>query len=341
MLAAHLAHGVLEITDVPKPVPGPDEALIRIRTAGVCHSDLHLARGDWGIDGPLPLGHEGIGVVEALGPGAERFVAVGDRVILGLGGVGGAYWCGACRQCLRGRPHLCAQSKVLMGAFAEYIVVWGPALVVLPDGLSDLEVPLACGGLTAFGAIKKLPLHGVEAGRPIAIIGAAGGLGHYAVQIAGAFGYEVVGIDVGAERLAFVESLGASHAVDASDSRAYVAERFGGVDAALVFAARMDGFRLGFDLLGPGAVMVCVGIPPASEGNIELHPMVFSGKSATVCYSNAGTVEDMRELVHLAEAGRVRTHVSRTAALSELGAVFDELAAATFFGRAVLTDLAR
>src|SRR5437867_1121811 len=99
-----------------------------------------------------------------------------------------------------------------MGTFAEYLSVWAPALVKIPALLRDQEAPLACGGLTAYGAVKKLVKHGVVPGRPIAVVGAAGGLGHYAVQIATAFGYEVVGVDVGAERLDFVKSLGAARA---------------------------------------------------------------------------------------------------------------------------------
>src|SRR6266581_4924110 len=142
MLAARLDEGQLNIRDVPVPEPGDGEALVRISAAGVCHSDLHLARGDWiGVPRTGSLGHEAIGVVESVGRGAEQFVAVGDRVILGLGGAGGAYWCGACRYCLSGQPRLCARAKALMGTFAEYLAVWAPALVKIPDRLSDQEAP--------------------------------------------------------------------------------------------------------------------------------------------------------------------------------------------------------
>jgi propanol-preferring alcohol dehydrogenase len=190
MKAARLEDGDLRIRELEVPVPAADEALVRIRTSGVCHSDLHIARGDWmGVPRAGGLGHEAIGVVEALGPGAERVVSVGDRVILGLGGMGGGYWCGACEYCLRGKPNLCSQAKPLMGTFAEQLCVWAPALVSVPDELDDREAPLACGGLTAYGAVKKLVAHGITPGRTIAVIGAAGGLGHYAVQIATVFGY--------------------------------------------------------------------------------------------------------------------------------------------------------
>ncbi len=340
MKAARLEDGALHIRDVDVPAPAADEARIRISASGVCHSDLHLARGDWmGVPRSGSLGHEAIGVVEALGPGAERFVEVGQRVILGLGGMGGGYWCGACEYCLSGRPRHCPQAKSILGTFAEQLCVWAPSLVAVPDQVGDHEAPLACGGLTAYGAVKKLLAHGVIPGRTIAVIGAAGGLGHYAVQIAHAFGYRVVGVDVGEERLEFVRSLGVARAVSADEAAAVVVSELGGVDAVLVFAARLSGFELGLKLLRRGGLFVAVGIPPSSDGNLQLHPFELFIKDPTIIYSAVGTVQDMRELIDLAAAGRVTTHVSRTGSLSELPAIFDELEAGSYLGRAVIADL--
>jgi alcohol dehydrogenase, propanol-preferring len=338
MRAARVSDGAVHIRDVPVPAPGEGEALVRISTAGVCHSDLHLARGDWFGVRSEAVGHEAIGVVEALGPGAERFTAVGDRVILGLGGASG-YWCGVCEHCLGGRPRHCAQSKPLMGTFAELFPVWAPSLVTVPDGVGDHEAPLACGGLTAYGAVKKLQMHGVLPGRPVAVVGAAGGLGHYAVQLATAFGYRVVGVDIGQERLDFARSLGAELVVDAGDagSAAEVVEReLGGVDASLVFSAAIAGFDLGMKLLRKGGLFVAVGLPATSQGNFELNPFELFMKDPTIIYSAVGTVQDMRELVDLAAAGRVKSHISRTGPLSDLPAIFDELEAGKYLGRAVL-----
>jgi propanol-preferring alcohol dehydrogenase len=340
MKAARIEDGQLHIRDVDVPVPGPDEALIHIKAAGVCHSDLHIARGDWaGVPSSGVIGHEAIGVVEALGPGAERFVSEGDRVILGLGGTGGGYWCGACEYCLGGSPRHCSQSKGIMGTFAERFAVWAPSLVTLPDSVGDDEAALACGGLTAYGAVKKLQKHGVLPGRRVAVIGAAGGLGHYAVQLAASFGYEVVAVDIGEERLEFARSMGASVAVDAGEA-IEVVTGLGGVDASLIFSARMAGFELGFKLLRPGGLFVAVGLPPSSEGNLQFNPFELFFRDATIVYSAVGTVQDMRELVALAAAGKVTSHVSRRAKLSELDAVFDDLEASRYLGRAVVTDLA-
>jgi propanol-preferring alcohol dehydrogenase len=120
-----------------------------------------------------------------------------------------------------------------------------------------------------------------------------------------------------------------------------VKREFGGVDASLVFSARIAGFGLGLRLLRRGGLFVAVGIPPSSEGNIELNPFEFIVKDPTVICSAVGTVQDMRELVDLAAAGRVKSHVSRVGALSDLGDVLDELEAGKYVGRAVITDLSR
>lgn len=336
MKAARHHQGALTIDEVDVPEPQADDALVAISTAGICHSDLHLLRGHWaGVPASGALGHEAIGVVEALGPGAGQFVKVGDRVILGLGGSGGGYWCGACDYCLGGEPRLCPQSKGILGTFAEKFPVYAKSLVVLPDSVGDHEAPLACGGLTAYGAVKKLAKHHVPQGGRVAVIGAAGGLGHYAVQIASAFGYEVIGIDVGAERLAFIESLGAAHAVDVTEA-GRVVQDLGGAHASLVFAARVAGYDLGWQVLRRGGLFVGVGLPPSDDGDFRLNPFGFFVKGATVVFSAVGTVQDMRELVGLAAAGKVRSHVGRIGTLADLDTIFDELEAGAYLGRAVI-----
>jgi propanol-preferring alcohol dehydrogenase len=181
--------------------------------------------------------------------------------------------------------------------------------------------------------------HQIQPGRSVAIIGAAGGLGHYAVQIAKAFGYKVVGVDIGADRLKFVESLGAHLAVDAEDAVDTVQREIGGVDASIVFSARMAGFDLGLKLLRRGGLFVAVGLPATSEGNLELNPFEFFLKDPTLIYSAVGNVQDMRELVEMAAAGQVKSHIGRVGALSELDVIFDELEAGKYVGRAVITDL--
>ena len=311
MKAACLESGQLEIKDQPTPAPGHEQALIRIHSAGVCHSDLHIVRGDWaGVPDTGPLGHEAIGEVIALGAGAERFIAVGDRVILGLGGSGGGYWCGACEYCMRGEPRHCAQTQGIMGTFAEEFCVYAKSLVKLPDNDGRR------GGAPGLRRAHRLR-RGEEAlqaphparAAPMAIVGAAGGLGHYAVQIAKAFGYKVVGIDVGADKLEFVKSLGADYALSPDEAPEVVMNELGGVDASIAFTAKIVGFKLGLQLLKRGGLFVAVGLPATSEGNLELNPFEFFYKDPTLIYSAVGNVQDMRELVDMAAAGQVRSHI--------------------------------
>ena len=134
--------GKVDIVDVPKPSPEPGEALIKISTAGVCHTDLHIAMGDWVEDRteaqaqlPFPLGHEGIGIVEELGQELEADIKIGDRVILGLGSTGG-HWCETCEYCLAGESMHCPERTPLFGIFSEYISVWAKSLVKIPDDLT-------------------------------------------------------------------------------------------------------------------------------------------------------------------------------------------------------------
>jgi propanol-preferring alcohol dehydrogenase len=343
MRAAIPSVGKMEIKDLPKPSLKYEDALVKLSTAGVCHSDLHLAKGDWtgGRVMPMPLGHEGIGIIEELGAGADKSFKVGDRVILGLGGSGGGYWCGACEYCLSGHPRLCKQSKGIMGTFAEYISVFAKSLVKLPPEVPDSEVALACGGLTAFSAIKKLIKFGVAPGKPIAIVGSSGGLGHYAVQIAKAFGYQVVGIDVGAERVEFSKKMGADFAVDAGEAESFIMKQFEGVYSSIVFTPKMSGFQMGLKLMRKGGLFISVGLPAASEGSISISPMELFGREPLIMASAVGNVDEMREVVALAAAGKLKSHIGKSANLSEINDVFEDLAAGKYTGRAIITDMTK
>ncbi|MFX1258476.1 MAG: zinc-dependent alcohol dehydrogenase [Promethearchaeota archaeon] len=328
--------GKVSIMDVPKPSPERGEALVKITTAGVCHTDLHVMMAEWmELPTPRPLGHEGIGIIEELGPDVESDIKVGDRVILGLGGTGG-YWCGTCEYCLSGESMYCPERKPLFGIFSEYISVWTKSLVKIPDELSDNEVSLACGGLTAYRAIKKLESLKISPGENIAIIGAAGGLGHYAIQIAKNFGHKVIGVDKGPEKLKIVKQLGADHAIDANEVGKFVQEKLGGVQACMVFAANISAYNLGINLLKVGGKLIAVGLPPFNEGSMSLTPFDVIMRNLHITGSLTGTVEDMRELVQLAVEGKVKTYVGRTADLSEISEVLEEMSKGKFAGRAVI-----
>src|SRR5205807_9531034 len=118
----------------------------------------------------------------------------------------------------------------------------------------------------------------------------AGGLGHYAVQIATGFGYRVVGVDIGEDRLQFIRSQGAELALDASEAEDVARQEFGGVDACLVFSAKLAGFQLGLKMLRRSGLFVAVGLPATSDGNLEINPFEFFVRDPTLIYSAVGTV---------------------------------------------------
>ena len=127
MKAARLEDGVLHIRDVDVPGPGQGGGAGPHHRRPVCATPISTSRAATGPALPAngTIGHEAIGIVEALGPGARNeFAQVGDRVILGLGGTGGGYWCGACEYCLQGQPRFCKENKPIIGTFAEYFRVW-------------------------------------------------------------------------------------------------------------------------------------------------------------------------------------------------------------------------
>lgn len=216
--------------------------------------------------------------------------------------------------------------------------MWAKSLVKLPDEVGDTEVPLACGGLTAYGAVKKLITFGITPGKPVAIVGAAGGLGHYAVQIAKAFGYKIIGVDIGKEKIEFLNGLGADYAVDAGGSIEFIKKNFGGVYAGIVFSPKIEGFELGLKLLKRGGLFISVGMPAASEGAIPLSPLELLRKDSLIMSSAVGTVQDMREVVQLAAEGKIKPHVSRTIKLSEVNQTLDELGKGAYAGRAVINN---
>ena len=136
-------------------------------------------------------------------------------------------------------------------------------------------------------------------------------------------------------------SLVADYAVSPDNALEVVQKELGGVHASIAFTAKLAGFNLGLQLLRRSGLFVAVGIPASSEGNLQIHPFEFFFKDPTIIYSAVGNWQDMRELVDMAAAGQVKSHIGRTGCLSELPAVFDELEAGQYVGRAVITDLGR
>lgn len=333
----------LTVAEIDPPPVGPGQVRVRVDVSGVCHSDVHQWKGDWPGEralmearGVRVLGHEGVGTVDAVGAGVSRFSA-GDRI--GIPWMNS--WCGGCEACLTGYAQWCPSAETtsvtLNGTFAELSTVSERAGVSLPGSIPDEEAaPLMCAGVTAYGAVRRLVTElRIPPGKVVAVVGAAGGLGHYAVQIAQALGYRVAGVDVGEERVRFVRGLGAEWVFEAGEAKAGV-RALGGADACLVFTPKVAGYELAFKLTRPLGGVVAVGIPDPKDGPLPVTPSALINHGTRIIATSVGVTHEFEELFRLVAAGRVKGHVARRGTLSDLSAILEEMAERKYVGRAVV-----
>jgi propanol-preferring alcohol dehydrogenase len=325
----------ITIEEVATPSPGAGEVLIRTEACGVCHSDLHLADGDWDLlrpitKVPLILGHEVAGTVVALGEGVTQ-LKIGDRV-----GVPWIYWtCGECEFCREGRETLCLKQKItgcsVDGGFAEYLVAPATHAAPLPSSLKSAEAaPLLCAGLTVYKAMKAA---GVAAGQRMAVFG-VGGLGHLAIQIARAMDVHVCAIDVTDEKLEFAKSLGAEWVVNAATEQVNKRLRsIGGAHVALVTSASPAGYEMALRCLRRGGTMAVVGM--ANEPFKVSAVSLISGETRIVA-SAVGTRDDLRELFELVTRAPIRCKIE-IRPIERINEAFGDLKRGAVTGRIVLT----
>jgi len=293
----------VQIRDLAIPTPGPHQVLVRMEASGLCHTDIHAARGDWPVLPTLPFtpGHEGVGVVEEVGDAVDS-VRLGDRVALPWFG----YGCGRCGYCIDGRETLCESQRntgySIDGALAEYAVADARYVVAVPEGVSARDAaPLTCAGVTTYKAVKVA--HVVPTER-VAVFG-IGGLGHLAVQYANIVGGFVTAVDVVDEKLALAAELGADQLVNAATTDPVAAiQAKGGADVAIVLAASSDVFAQAFHSLRRGGRLVCVGLPKDGAFDVPIFETVLKGIS--IIGSIVGTRQDLREVFALHAAGRTR-----------------------------------
>jgi len=318
----------LELRELPIPEPGPGEALVKLEACGVCHSDRHVQFGDWPMELPRVLGHEGIGRVVALGADAHP-IAVGDRV--GMPALHGA--CGTCRECITGWEALCPQGQrhgySVDGCFAEYMRVRSAWVPRIPEGLDAVQAaPLLCAGLTAYGAVRKARL---EAGRLAAVFG-CGGLGLYAVQLAKMTGARVAAVDVDDAKLAKARALGADFAVRADGDAAGAIRDLGGADACLNFATTLATWTPMMKALRPNGVVILVAIP---RGEVSFAPTDLIELGGSIRGSYEGGRQELRDLIALA-TGDALKHEVEAVPFEGVNAALDRLAAGRVVGRLVI-----
>lgn len=325
----------LTLEDVPTPTPGAGQVLVKIAASGVCHSDLHIALGDWTklkpvAKLPLILGHELTGTIAAVGEGVTDFV-LGERV--------GVPWlhqtCGTCEYCQAGQETMCGKQKItgLMvdGGYAEYAVAQASHTAKLPDTLGFAEAaPLLCAGVTVYRAIK---ISGLQAGERLVVFG-IGGLGHLAVQIGKKLGLEVGAVDVADDKLQLATECGADWTVNAATMPTHKEVKArGGAHVALVTSGSKAAYETALRSLRRMGTLVIVGMTPEP---IPLDIQAMLAGEFRIMASTVGTRQDLQEVLQLAADGGIRCHY-KTATLPEINQILDEMKQGRLVGRVVLT----
>ena len=323
----------LVIEDVPMPVPGPGEILVKVKACGVCHTDLHAASGDWPVKPVPPFipGHEVAGVVAALGPDVTDFKP-GDAV--------GVAWlhdaCMRCEYCETGWETLCEHQHntgySVNGGFAEYVVASAAFAARLPAGVDFAAIaPILCAGVTTYKGLKETEARPGE----WVVISGIGGLGHVAVQYAKAMGLKVVALDIAEDKLKLARAAGADHAVNALSADAVesvMRDTGGGAHGVLVTAVSTAAFAQALKMVRRKGTVSLVGLPPG-EFPTPIFDVVL--KRITVRGSIVGTRRDLDEAIAFAVEGKVRSEITK-APLVDINAIFDRMKSGKIDGRMVL-----
>jgi len=303
------ADGSVKLVQLPNPQSGPEDVVVQVLAAGVCHTDLHLLdEVKAGERQPLIPGHEIVGRVSKIG--ADVYASsVGDRVVVHF-----EQPCGQCRQCRRKRTNLCEKGHSLgfdvPGGYAEFVVAKQNTVLPLPPNLdSAVAAPLGCSGATAYRSVVAL---GQADEDDLVIVIGAGGVGLSAIQIA-----RVQGAVPPQEAEAAARDL-------AADT---------GVDLVIDFVGTRATFDLGRSLLGFGGRFVAVA-PGTESVSITADDLVKGGRA--YLGSSSSTMADLARVIALAEAGRLRPVVTRKAPLEDAPEVLGDLRSGRIVGRAVL-----
>ena len=308
------------------------EALVDIEYCGVCHTDLHVAHGDFGKVPGRVLGHEGIGIVKEIAPDVKS-LKVGDRVSVAWFFEG----CGACEYCTTGRETLCRTVKnagySVDGGMAEQCIVTADYAVKVPEGLDPAQASsITCAGVTTYKAIKEAQL---QPGQWTVIFG-AGGLGNLAVQYAKkVFNAHVVAVDINNDKLVLAKEVGADIVInghEVEDVAALIQEKTGGAHSAIVTAVSKVAFNQAVDSVRAGGRVVAVGLP-SEMMDLSIVKTVLDG--IQVIGSLVGTRKDLEEAFQFGAEGLVAPVVQKRP-VSDAVDVFDEMEAGTIQGRMVL-----
>lgn len=294
--------GIAQWEDMQRPSPAPGQVLVALKANGVCRSDIHVLRGTLRPE-PSMMGHEGAGVVEALGKGVTTLHA-GDRVVVNYRNPDGT-----CPMCRRGREDLCLRPSLGFGTdgvFADAVALAAVNVAPLPDSIPfDEGAVLGCAGATAWAATSR---SGLAPGGSCMIIG-LGGVGMQAVQVAKLFGASpLVAVDVSDAKLAIAQRLGADILVNAVKEDPVKAARSlddgRGVDVAFEYIGLPTTLTQAIRATRGGGTTVMVGIP---AGDVSFNGLSFSLGAKTLTAIQGHTNRDLREVIHVRARGLLRT----------------------------------
>lgn len=339
-------NGPLKEVEIETPQPSGSQVLLKVKAAGVCHSDLHIWEGgydlghgrkplslkDRGVSLPLTMGHETVGEVVAFGPEAKG-VSVGD-VRLVYPWIG----CGKCAVCLAGDENMCTKPRSLGvycdGGYADHMTVPHPRYLLDLKGLDPVTAaPYACSGVTTYSAIKKVETY---LGQPIVIFG-AGGLGLMALSMLKAMGGKgAIVVDIDAKKREAAEQAGALATVDGGAPDALqqiLAKANGPIYGVIDLVGNAQTATLGFDCLTKGGKLVIVGLfGGGAPWALPLIPI----KAVTIQGSYVGNLRETQELIDLVREKNIAAIPVTTRALSEANQSLLDLQQGKLVGRAVL-----
>ncbi|KAM5354440.1 hypothetical protein ACJ41O_001089 [Fusarium nematophilum] len=329
--------GPVEYKKIPVPKPASDEVLINIKYSGVCHTDLHAVNGDWPLASKMPLvgGHEGAGVVVSRGE-LVTDVEIGDHV--GIKWLHGS--CMSCEQCRQSNESLCSSASLsgytVDGSFQQYAVGKAAHVARIPKECDLAAVaPILCAGLTVYKALKS---SGARPGQHVAIAGAGGGLGVFAIQYAKAMGLHVTALDGGDEKRKVCMDLGADTFVDFKTSPDVVSEiqnASGGLgpDAVLLLAASEKPFQEASQYVKSKGTIVCVGLPANAFVKAPVFDTVV--REISIKGSYVGNRQDTAEAIEFFRQGFIKAPY-KVVGLSELQSVYDLMLQGNVAGRYVV-----
>lgn len=328
--------GPLLYKDIPVPKPKSNEILINVKYSGVCHTDLHAWKGDWPLDTKLPLvgGHEGAGVVVAMGENVKGW-EIGDYA--GIKWLNGS--CLSCEYCQTTNEPNCAQADLSGythdGSFQQYATADAVQAARIPKGTDLAQVaPILCAGITVYKALKTANL---KAGQWVAISGAAGGLGSLAVQYAKAMGYRVVGIDGGADKGEFAKKMGAEAFVDFTKSKDIVKDVIditgGGAHGVINVSVSERAIQQSVEYVRPLGTVVLVGLPAGAKVVAPVFDAVV--KSVSIRGSYVGNRADSAEAIDFFSRGLITCPI-KVVGLSELPDVYKLMEEGKILGRYVV-----